>query len=74
MSVPDEVYREARIRAAERGSSVGALVRDFLCALTDRDREFARLETLQRCTQDEIANFRGSDRLGRDEIHGRAVG
>lgn len=73
VSLPDEVYREARIRAAERGSSVSALVRDFLCALTDREREFARLEALQRRTQDGIANFRGSDRLGRDEIHGRAL-
>jgi plasmid stability protein len=28
VSVPDDVYRAARIRAAERGSSVSALVSD----------------------------------------------
>ena len=43
VTVPDDVYREARVRAAERGSSVSALVGDFLRSLSDRDREFARL-------------------------------
>jgi plasmid stability protein len=73
VSVPDDVYREARIRAAERGSSVSALVAEYLGSLSGGDAEFARLEAQQREVQNEIARFRARDRLGRDEIHDRAV-
>jgi plasmid stability protein len=73
VTVPDDVYREARVRAAERGSSVSALVGDFLRSLSDRDREFARLEAQQRTIQQRIGDFRAADRLNRDELHERAV-
>ncbi|MGH9380114.1 MAG: hypothetical protein ACRD2Z_05830 [Thermoanaerobaculia bacterium] len=73
VSVPDEVYREARIQAARRDSSVSAMVTEFLRSLSRREREFERLEALQRQVQDEIEHFRGGDRLSRDEIHERAV-
>ena len=73
MSVADDVYREARIRAAERGTSVSALVAEFLRDLSERPAEFARLEAQQRRVQGEIERFRGGDRLGRDELHERAV-
>jgi plasmid stability protein len=71
--VPDDVYREARIRAAERGSSVSALVAEYLRSLSDGDAEFARLEAQQKQVQAEIARFRAGDRLGREELHERAV-
>ncbi|MCY3922682.1 MAG: hypothetical protein OXG27_09845 [Chloroflexi bacterium] len=35
VSVDDETYRQARIRAAEMDTSVSALVRKFLSELTD---------------------------------------
>jgi plasmid stability protein len=73
ISVPDDVYRDARIRAAERGSSVSALVGEYLRSLSERDSEFARLEEQQRQVQAEIESFRARDRLDRDEIHDRAV-
>jgi plasmid stability protein len=73
VTVPDDVYREARVRAAERGSSVSALVGDFLRSLSDRDREFARLQAQQRAVQQRIGRFRAGDRLSRDELHERAV-
>ena len=73
VTVADEVYREARIRAAERGSSVSALVGDFLRSLSDRDTEFTRLEAQQRMVQRRIERFHAGDRLSRDELHGRAV-
>ncbi len=73
VSVPDDVYREARIRAAERGRSVSALVAEFLASLSEADAEFARLEAQQREVQREIARFSAGDRLERDEIHERAV-
>ena len=73
VSVPEDVYRDARIRAAERGSSVSALVADYLRSLSDAQSEFARLEAQQRRVQDQIVSFRAGDRLGRDEVHDRAV-
>jgi len=71
--VPDDVYRSARIRAAERGSSVSYLVGDYLRSLSEHDAEFARLEAQQRDVLAEIGRFRAADRLDRDELHGRAV-
>lgn len=73
VSVPDDVYRAARIRAAERGSSVSALVGEYLRSLSEHESEFLRLEAQQHHTQSAIGRFRAGDRLGRDELHDRAV-
>jgi hypothetical protein len=73
VSVPDDVYRNARVAAAERDTSVSALVVAYLQRLSGRMDEFARLEALQREVQAEIGQFRAADRLGRDEVHDRAV-
>lgn len=73
VSVPDDVYRIARIRAAELGKSVSALVSEYLSSLSERDAEFARLEAKQRRIQGEIRAFRAKDRLSREELHDRAV-
>jgi hypothetical protein len=73
VSVPDDVYRDARIAAAERGRSVSSLVVGYLRSLSDRTREFARLEAQQHEVQAEIRRFRAADRLGRDAVHDRAV-
>lgn len=73
VSVPDDVYRDARVRAAERGSSVSALVGEYLRSLSSRGTEFSRLEDRQRQVQGEVRRFRARDRLGRDQVHDRAV-
>jgi len=73
VSVTDEVYRQARIRAAEQGRSVSALVAEFLQGLSHQDAEFLRLEALQHQVQTEITQFRAADRLSREELHDRAV-
>ena len=73
VSVPDDVYRDARIRAAEHGRSVSALVAEYLRSLSEQDSEFTRLEAQQRQVQGQIDRFRAGDRLDRDEIHRRAV-
>ena len=73
VSVPDHVYRAARIRAAERGSSVSALVTDFLRKLSDQEGEFARLEAQQRRIVAQIEHFSARDRLDRDAVHERDV-
>jgi plasmid stability protein len=71
VSIPDDVYRAARIRAAEQGSSVSALVAGYLRSLSERDIEFSRLEALQRRVQGEIDSFSARDRLDREAIHDR---
>ena len=73
VSVPDNVYRNARIAAAERDTSVSALVVAYLELLSGRMDEFGRLEALQREVQAEIGQFRAAGRLSRDEVHDRAV-
>lgn len=73
VAVPDDVYRDARIRAAERGQSVSALVADYLRSLSEQGTQFARLEAQQEQIRQEITDFRAGDRLHRDEIHDRAV-
>jgi hypothetical protein len=73
VSVPDHVYRNARVAAAQRDTSLSALVVAYLERLSGRMDEFARLEALQHEVQDEIGQFRAADRLDRDEVHDRAV-
>ena len=73
VSVPDDVYRRARVAAAQRDTSVSSLVVAFLEQLSGWAEEFTRLEALQHEVQAEIVQFRASDRLTRDEVHDRAV-
>ncbi len=73
VSVPDDVYRAAHTRAAERGSSVSALVAEYLRSLSGLDVEVARLEAQQRCIQGQVGRFSARDRVDREELHGRAV-
>jgi plasmid stability protein len=73
VTVPDDVYRRARVLAAEQGRSVSALVTEFLAGLAAREAEFARLEALQREVQESIDRFSGADRLTRTEVHSRAL-
>lgn len=71
VTVDDEVYRRARIAAAERGTSVSAAVRRFLKGWTGEETDFDRRKRLQDETLQAIKAFRGGDRLPRDEIHDR---
>jgi hypothetical protein len=73
VTVPDDVYRNARIRAAERGTSVSSLVAEYLRSLSGREAEFSRLEAQQKQIQTQISRFRAGDRLDRDQLHDRAV-
>jgi hypothetical protein len=73
VTVPDDVYRTARIRAAERGTSVSALVGEYLRSLSGRGADFSRLEAQQKQVQREIHRFSARDRLDRNQLHDRAV-
>ena len=73
MSVEDDVYRAARVRAAEQGTSLSALVAAYLRSLAADEAEFARLEAQQHEVAGQIARFRAADRLSREELHDRAL-
>lgn len=73
VSVPDDVYRAARVRAAEQGQSVSSMVTRYLIDLSERDAEFQRLEALQQQVIARITRFRAADRLSRDDAHDRAI-
>ena len=75
LKIDDETYRKARLRAAEKGTSLSALVRDFLVreAAAEEDREARRIaarEELYRLTA-ERAKPRSEPLipLTRDEIY-----
>ena len=73
VAIPDDVYRQARIRAAEAGTSVSALVTLYLKGLAADDAEFERLAGLEQRLRAQIEEFLGGDRLERDEAHDRAL-
>jgi antitoxin component of RelBE/YafQ-DinJ toxin-antitoxin module len=71
VSVDDRVYHRARIIAAERGTSVSALVRQFLTGLARRGDETEQLKQAERMLREQIGDFHAGDRLPRDELHER---
>jgi plasmid stability protein len=71
VSVDDETYRKARVRAAELDTSVSAVVRGFLTEFAEGDSDFARRKQLQERTLTSIRSFRATPRLTRDEAHER---
>jgi plasmid stability protein len=71
VTVDDEVYRRARIKAAEKDTSVSALVRQFLVEVAEGESEFERLRALEVEVRGRIAGFRASDNLPRDELYKR---
>jgi plasmid stability protein len=71
VSLDDEVYRQARVKAAERDTSVTALVRDFLISLAEEESDFERRKRLQDEVLRSIVDFRAGDRLSREQAHDR---
>jgi plasmid stability protein len=78
VSVDEDTYRRSRIRAAEVGTSVSALVRNYLIALSqgqETETEFDRLARLQEETLERIQSrgvrLRAEDNLPRKSLHDR---
>ena len=71
VTVDDETYRKARIKAAERETSVSALVKRFLTELAAGESEAECLRREERALRERIKDFRASDRLARDQVHSR---
>ena len=71
VSLDDAVYRQARIRAAEAGKSLSAMVREYLQGLGSGESEFDRLVEEERELRKRIGIDGASNRLSRDAIHER---
>jgi plasmid stability protein len=74
VAIDDEMYRRARVKAAEQGTSVSALVRRYLSDVAADETEFERKKRAEAEVRKSIGAFRGSDRLLRDELHDRGAG
>jgi len=71
VTVDEETYRRARIKAAERDTSVSALVKHFLAELAVGESDNERLKREERALRERIATFRAADRLQREHVHER---
>jgi len=71
VSLDDETYRRARVRAAELDTSVSAVVRDYLVEFAGGQTDFERRKTLQQRALSSIKAFRAGSRLTRAGVHDR---
>lgn len=75
VTVDDDLYRRARVRAAELNTTVTALVREHLEHLTagesDAERKRREQNELIVRIREEHAGFAASERLPRDLVHDR---
>ena len=71
VTVDDETYRRARMKAAERDTSVSALVKHFLADLAGGESDAERLKREERALRERISSFRAADRLPREDVHER---
>jgi uncharacterized protein YdaU (DUF1376 family) len=71
VSLDDDTYRRARIIAAERDTSVSALVKEFLRGLGSGESQVERLKREERALRERITSFQASDKQSRDELHDR---
>lgn len=75
VTVDDDLYHRARVRAAEQRSTVSALVRAFLLRLVGEGLAFERMRREQNETIERIRaahpGFAAADRLTRDEANTR---
>ncbi len=73
VSLDDETYRRARMRAAERDTSVSAMVKQFLVEVAAGESDSTRLKKEEARIRDAIQSFTAGDRLSRDELHVRGT-
>jgi TPP-dependent pyruvate/acetoin dehydrogenase alpha subunit len=72
VSLDDETYRNARMKAAALDTSVSALVKRYLIDLGTTETEFQRLKRLEQELRARVpADFRAADNLTRDQAHQR---
>ncbi len=70
VTVDDETYRLARVIAAERDTSVSAMVKEFLSDIATGGSKFERLKKQEAAIRASIRSFR-AEHISRDELHRR---
>jgi len=73
VSVDDDTYRRARMKAAEQATSVSALVRRFLNELASGESQAERLKREERELRAGITDFSAGDRVSREDAHKRGA-
>jgi hypothetical protein len=73
VSLDEETYRRARMVAAQRDTSVSALVKRFLLELASGETEFERLKRLEREARERVTDFSASENLQRDQLYDRRL-
>jgi len=71
VTVDDDTYRKARIKAAAMDTSVSALVKKFLTEIGTSETEFERLKRQEREVMADIQTFSASENLSRDTLYDR---
>ena len=78
VSVDDEIYRLSRVKAAEAGTSVAALVRSYPVELVQEQAARTRFDRLRQLQDETLAAIRSrgggpraADNLPRGELHER---
>jgi hypothetical protein len=71
VSVDEDTYRRARMKAAEQDTSVSALVKRFLTELASSESDYERLKREEKELRARIHGFSARDRMSRDEAHVR---
>lgn len=70
VSLDDEIYQRARVRAAELGTSLSALVRGYLENLGTDETEAERLRKAERVLRANIVAFSVGERAAGDRDTG----
>jgi len=78
ITVDDDLYRLARIKAAEQSSSISAMFKSFLVRLTESEGSETEFQRLQREEEELRAELRAqrlslnpAHNLSRDALHSR---
>lgn len=78
VSIDDDLYRQARMKAAEQSTSISALFKNFLVRLTVGEAAESEFQRLAREEQELRAELRArrlglktANNLSRDELHDR---
>jgi hypothetical protein len=72
VTVDDETYRKARVKAAEQDTSVSALVKHFLTELAAAESNTERLKREEQALRERVSCFRARDRVSREDAHRRS--
>lgn len=73
VSIDDETYRRARMKAAEQDTSVSALVKRFLAELAQGESDAERLKREERALRERVGTFTAGNRLSREDVHERGA-